>query len=128
MKFFRSLLFLLLFYFFTLLLSVMSLPLLMLPDKFASRLGVIWARIVNLCLGIIPISFSITGEMRKSEQVIYAVKHQSAWETLILYWQLDKPVIVVKKELLSIPIVGLLMKRAGCIAVDRNAGMSALKK
>ncbi len=128
MKFFRSLLFLLLFYFFTLLLGVMSLPLLVLPNRFASRLGVIWARIVNLCLGIIPIGFFITGEMCKSEQVIYAVKHQSAWETLILYWQLDKPVMVVKKELLSIPIVGLLMKRAGCIAVDRNAGMSALKK
>ena len=127
MKFFRSFLFLLLFYCFTFLLVILSLPLLGLPDKFASQLGVLWGRLAHLCLGVIPISFSVKGEMRKSEQVIYAVKHQSAWETLILYWQLDKPVIVIKKELLFIPVVGLFMKRAGCIAVDRKAGMSALK-
>ena len=128
MIFFRSLLFLLLFYFFTLLLGILSLPFLVLPGRFASQLGVLWGRIVNLCLSVIPIGFQIKGDMSKSEQVIYAVKHQSVWETLILYWQLDKPVIVIKKELLSIPIVGLLMKRAGCIAVDRKAGMRALKK
>ena len=128
MIFFRSLLFLFLFYFFTLLLGILSLPFLFLPDRFASQLGVLWGRIVNLCLGVIPIGFRIKGDMNKSKQVIYAVKHQSVWETLILYWQLDKPVIVIKKELLSIPVVGLLMKRAGCIAVDRKAGMRALKK
>ena len=33
-----------------------------------------------------------------------------------------------KKELLLIPIIGALMKRAGCIAVDRKAGIGALKK
>ena len=128
MIFFRSLLFLFLFYFFTLLLGILSLPFLLFPDRFASQLGVLWGRIVNLCLGVIPIGFQIKGDMNKSKQVIYAVKHQSVWETLILYWQLDKPVIVIKKELLSIPVVGLLMKRAGCIAVDRKAGMRALKK
>ncbi len=128
MNFFRSVLFLCLFYFSTLLIGILSLPLLGLPGRFASQVGVLWGRIVNLCLGVIPIGFLIKGEMYKTQQVIYAVKHQSAWETLILYWQLDRPVIVIKKELLYIPIVGLLMKRAGCIAVDRKAGMSAIKK
>ena len=128
MSFFRSVLFLVTFYFITILLSIISLPLLALPPRFVSHLGSFWGRIVNLCLKMIPIDFSIKGNVHKKEQVIYAVKHQSAWETLILYWQLDRPIVVLKKELLLIPIIGALMKRAGCIAVDRKAGISALKK
>lgn len=108
--------------------SVLGLPILLMPARYASQLGSLWGRCVHLCLSIIPIGFSLNGDIVKSKQVIYAVKHQSAWETLILYWQLDSPIVVLKKELLSIPIVGQFMKRAGCIAVDRSAGMRALKK
>ena len=107
--------------------GVLGLPFLLMPARYASKLGSLWGRCVNLCLSIIPISFSIEGDIAKSEQVIYAVKHQSAWETLILYWQLDRPIVVLKKELLSIPILGQFMKRACCIAVDSSAGMRALK-
>ena len=128
MNFFRSLLFLVFFYCSTALMGVLGLPVLLMPVRYASRLGSLWGRCVHLCLSIVPISFSIEGDIAKSKQVIYAAKHQSAWETLILYWQLDSPIVVLKKELLLIPIVGKLMKRAGCISVDRSARMRALKK
>ena len=128
MKIFRSLLFLVFFYCSTILIGVLGLPVFFMPTRFASKLGSMWGRCVHLCLSVIPISFSITGNIATNKQVIYAAKHQSAWETLILYWQLDRPVVVLKKELLSIPIIGSFMRRAGCIAVDRKAGMSALKK
>ena len=128
MIFFRSVLFSVFFYSSTVFLVVLGLPIFLMPARYASKLGSLWGCCVHLCLSIIPISFSIKGDIAKSKQVIYAVKHQSAWETLILYWQLDSPVVVLKKELLSIPIVGQFMKRAGCIAVDRSAGMRALKK
>jgi 1-acyl-sn-glycerol-3-phosphate acyltransferase len=128
MNFFRAVLFSVFFYSTTALMGVLGLPILLMPARYASKLGSLWGRCVHLCLFIIPIGFSLKGDIIKSEQVIYAVKHQSAWETLILYWQLDSPIVVLKKELLSIPIVGQFMKRAGCIAVDRSAGMRALKK
>jgi len=108
--------------------GILGLPVLLMPARYASQLGSLWGHCIHLCLSVIPIGFSIEGDLAKSKQVIYAVKHQSAWETLILYWQLDSPIVVLKKELLSIPIVGQFMKRAGCIAVDRSAGMQALKK
>jgi len=128
MNFFRAVLFSVFFYSSTALIGVLGLPILLMPARYASKLGSLWGRCVHLCLSIIPIGFSFKGDSAKSKQVIYAVKHQSAWETLILYWQLDSPIVVLKKELLSIPIVGQFMKRAGCIAVDRSAGMRALKK
>jgi 1-acyl-sn-glycerol-3-phosphate acyltransferase len=58
---------------------------------------------------------------------IYAVKHQSAWETLFLSRYLDYPAFVLKKELLSIPLFGWFMQKTGMIAVDRKAGASALR-
>ena len=129
MSFFRSVLFLVTFYFFTILLSIISLPLLALPHRFASHLGSFWGLIVNLCLKIIPIDFSIKGNVCKREQVIYAVKHQSAWETLILYWQLERPIVVLKKELLLIPIIGAARSSAITvmvwpISIDFNARLA----
>ena len=43
-------------------------------------------------------------------------------------WHLNGPVIVLKKELSYIPFAGWAMMRSGAIAVDRSAGMAALKK
>jgi 1-acyl-sn-glycerol-3-phosphate acyltransferase len=54
--------------------------------------------------------------------VIYAVKHQSAWETIALWHILDRPVFVLKKELLDIPIFGWYLARADNIVIDRSAG------
>ena len=58
---------------------------------------------------------------------IIAANHQSMWETLALYALLPNPVIIMKRELLRIPIFGFWLTRVGNIAVDRNAGASALR-
>ena len=60
--------------------------------------------------------------------MIYAVKHQSAWETLILSWLLHAPAFVLKVELLRLPVIGLYFIKTGCIAVNRADGMRALRK
>jgi 1-acyl-sn-glycerol-3-phosphate acyltransferase len=60
--------------------------------------------------------------------VIYAAKHQSAWETVVLALLLHTPVFVLKRELLRLPLLGWYFSKAGCIAVDRSAGMRALRK
>ena len=58
--------------------------------------------------------------------VIYAVKHQSAWETMALWHILDRPVFVLKKELLSIPVFGWYLAHADNIVIDRSAGKQAV--
>ncbi|MCW5734792.1 MAG: 1-acyl-sn-glycerol-3-phosphate acyltransferase [Enhydrobacter sp.] len=59
--------------------------------------------------------------------VIIACKHQSTWETLAFTLLFSNVAIVLKRELLWIPIVGWAMARAGNIAVARGDGASALR-
>jgi 1-acyl-sn-glycerol-3-phosphate acyltransferase len=59
--------------------------------------------------------------------VIMACKHQSTWETLAFTLLFSDIAIVLKRELLFIPIVGWAMARAGNIAVARGDGAAALR-
>ena len=58
--------------------------------------------------------------------LIVAAKHQSVWETFALIPLLDDPAIIVKRELMWIPIFGWCMWRADMIPVDRGAGSQAM--
>ena len=62
------------------------------------------------------------------EPAIYASKHQSAWETIALWVLVPNALFVMKKELHRIPFVGWWIRRAGNIAIDRNAGMGAVRQ
>jgi 1-acyl-sn-glycerol-3-phosphate acyltransferase len=57
---------------------------------------------------------------------ILASKHQSAWETFKLHLIVDDPAIVLKRELLRIPLIGWWMSRSGSIAINRNAGAQSI--
>lgn len=59
--------------------------------------------------------------------VIIACKHQSTWETMAFTLLFPDIAIVLKRELLFIPIVGWAMARAGNIAVARGDRASALR-
>ncbi|MGE3623122.1 MAG: lysophospholipid acyltransferase family protein [Bdellovibrionales bacterium] len=59
---------------------------------------------------------------------IIAAKHQSAWETFKLHLLLGDPAIVLKAELLNIPIWGWYVRRAGMIPIDRARGAQALSR
>lgn len=59
---------------------------------------------------------------------IIASKHQSAWETMALFFILKKPVFILKKELLYIPFLNIFIYLLGSIRLDRGGGVSALKK
>ena len=56
------------------------------------------------------------------------MKHQSAWEAIVMPLALDDPAPMVKRELLMVPIYGWYMARAGAIAIDRKAGAAALRR
>ena len=57
---------------------------------------------------------------------IVASKHQSEWETFKLHLILNDPAIVLKRELLNIPLIGWYMNRSGSIPIDRSARTKAL--
>ena len=57
---------------------------------------------------------------------IIACKHQSAWETLKLHLLFSDPAIVLKEELLNIPLWGWYLRRVGMIPIDRAGYTKAL--
>jgi 1-acyl-sn-glycerol-3-phosphate acyltransferase len=58
---------------------------------------------------------------------LFAVKHQSMYETLEMVRLTRLPAIVMKKELADIPLFGFLTRQYGVIPVERSAGARALR-
>lgn len=58
---------------------------------------------------------------------LFAVKHQSMYETLEMVRLTHLPAIVMKKELADIPLFGFLTRQYGVIPVERTAGAKALR-
>lgn len=59
---------------------------------------------------------------------LVAAKHQSAWETMALIPLLPCGTVIMKKELMQIPLFGWFARHFGMIPVDRSAGTRALKQ
>ncbi len=59
--------------------------------------------------------------------VIYASKHQSAWDTYVFYLLFSDPAYIMKKELMRIPVWGWMARKCEAISVDRAGGAGALK-
>jgi 1-acyl-sn-glycerol-3-phosphate acyltransferase len=75
----------------------------------------------------------LTFEVRGKEHIptdtnyILAAKHQSAYETMKLHHLLGDPTVVLKKELLNIPLFGAFLKKIDVIAIDRKDKESAMQ-
>ncbi|MBR1944220.1 MAG: 1-acyl-sn-glycerol-3-phosphate acyltransferase [Alphaproteobacteria bacterium] len=65
--------------------------------------------------------------LKRDTLVIIGCNHQSAWETFIFSLFFDELSIVIKKELLDLPIAGLYFRRLGCIPIDRTSPIVAIK-
>jgi 1-acyl-sn-glycerol-3-phosphate acyltransferase len=57
---------------------------------------------------------------------IVAAKHQAAWETLKLHLLLNDPAVVLKFELLRLPLWGRFAAKLDLIPIERKAGPRAL--
>lgn len=87
----------------------------------------IWAANVIYSAKLLAgINFEVRGDI-PNEPVIFACKHQSAWETAVFHLLVPRPVYVFKKELLYIPFFGLYLWISKQICLDRQAGASAIK-
>jgi 1-acyl-sn-glycerol-3-phosphate acyltransferase len=124
----RSALFLAWFLAITTLLSLVFLPVLVLPRGATVWLARLWARLTFWGLKVFAgVGFEIRGAVPQGA-VLVASKHMSMWDTLALYLALREPAIVLKRELLRIPFYGWFLAKAAAIPIDRGAGASALRK
>jgi 1-acyl-sn-glycerol-3-phosphate acyltransferase len=86
-------------------------------------IGVFWM-LKKLC----KIDYKIIGiENILKEPCIYACKHQSMWETVVMHLIINRPVYAYKKELELIPFYGWFIKFMSGIKVDRKGGVRSLK-
>jgi 1-acyl-sn-glycerol-3-phosphate acyltransferase len=60
--------------------------------------------------------------------VIVAAKHQATWDTFALISLMRDPALVMKAELLSIPLYGAFCKKFELIPIQRELGPSALRR
>ena len=114
-------------------LGPLYLPLLLIPGKRGERVmmaaGTAWSRLMlRLAAVVVGLDYEVRGrENIPSTPALFAIKHQSAWDTLAVASLLPSPVVVLKRELFWIPFYGWYARRAGMIAIDRSAGASALR-
>jgi 1-acyl-sn-glycerol-3-phosphate acyltransferase len=127
--FVRSVLFDATFYLWTILLSVLALPALLVSQRATIWISVLWAVVsLSLLRLIVGLSYEVRGEHNlPTGAVIVALKHQSAWEAIALWVLLENPAIVLKQSLARIPVFGWYMRKGHAIIIDRDAGAKALR-
>lgn len=126
----RALLFNICYYGFTAICCFVYLPALLLPYHLYWKVlktyfvGVYW--IEKYVLGL---DYEVRGleNLPKDGSFLVAAKHQSAYETLKLPILFNEPGVVLKKELVMIPLWGWFALKAGMIAIDRSNRDSSLR-
>ena len=88
----------------------------------------LWAGWFRLCSRLITgISIEIDGQIPAGPH-LFALKHESALEAILTLWWFERPAVVMKQELRSIPIWGLASARHGSIFVDRSGSAGMLRE
>ncbi len=98
-------------------------------DRRAARtITLLWARTILAGLAAIcGLRFRCLGaENIPTSGAIVAANHQSMWETIALIALLRRPAMVLKKELLRVPVYGWWAARTG-VPIDRSAGAKAIR-
>ncbi len=114
----------------TLAMSPLAPVMALLPRDRAYGIAVFWAR-GCLWLGrvIARLDHRVVGAERLPDgPVIFATKHQSAWETIAFLVIGPRFSAILKKELQWIPLYGWFLAKIGMVPIDRKAGRRALKK
>ncbi len=129
MKLLGSILFLIFYFVVSVLIYTAALPLLLGPRIAVIRCAQIWAK---LMLWALRVFCGQTYEVRGREHIPHAAalvasKHFSMWETIAFMVFADDPAIVLKRELMRIPLYGWYGIKMGMIPVDRSAKASAMR-
>lgn len=89
----------------------------------------VWARWAMFCLRRIGgVRLRLEGlEHIPPGPTLIACKHQSNLETIAAFLAVPDPAVVLKRELLAMPLYGWFAQRTGMIVVDREAHAKALR-
>lgn len=100
------------------------------PFRWRYRLSQLWSRFNIFWLRLTcQIDYQLIGvENIPDRPVVIMAKHQSTWETLFFQQYLPPIAWVIKRELIWIPFFGWAMALLRPIAIDRQAGASAVKQ
>jgi 1-acyl-sn-glycerol-3-phosphate acyltransferase len=127
----RSLVFNTLFYLTTLLQMIVQAPVYFaVSRKKAWFVPNNWSRLNNFMLRVIC---GATVEFKGMENIpdgpcIIAAKHQSAWDTFVFLPFLKDPVLILKRQLMWIPLFGQFVAKMDMIAIDRASREDARKQ
>jgi 1-acyl-sn-glycerol-3-phosphate acyltransferase len=126
---FRALLFNVVFYVNLVIFLFVGSPLFLAPRRWAMWALKLWATTSLWWLEkIVGIRLQVRGlEHAPKGPALVAAKHQSLFETFAVLPLLDDPAMVLKRELLWIPMFGWFAIKFRMIPVDRGAGAKALK-
>jgi 1-acyl-sn-glycerol-3-phosphate acyltransferase len=88
-----------------------------------------WARFLLRAARLIcGIRLAVTGlENIPPGAALIASRHQSAFDTFVWFTLVPRCAYVLKQELLRIPLFGPLLRTAGMIPIDREAGAGAIR-
>ena len=71
----------------------------------------------------------VLGEQNKIKgDAIYAIKHQSTYETFWSAWEIKNSFYVIKEQLKWVPLIGMYFLRVGMIPIDRSKGRQSIEK
>lgn len=128
--FLRSLIFDGLFYGLTFFCAVFLLPFLLLPRQVSRFIATVWCKaslfLLRICVGL---DYRLKGvESLPPPPYILASQHQSAWDTLFFPALFAKHLsIVLKQELMWIPLFGWYLKKTGVIPINRKGSTATLR-
>ncbi|MCX8231075.1 MAG: lysophospholipid acyltransferase family protein [Alphaproteobacteria bacterium] len=125
----RAIAFQLAFWIWSALINLAWLPSLLMSPLATVRGQTIWAKGVMMLLGVlVGIRYEIRGRNNiPAGPVLIAAKHQSAWDTMIFHIIANDPAVVMKAELLKIPIYGWYCRHSRMIPIDRDTGSKAIR-
>jgi 1-acyl-sn-glycerol-3-phosphate acyltransferase len=126
----RSLVFIAVFYLNTAVFLILGSPLLFGPRPWAMAALKLHARVSLWWLKlIVGTQMEVRGlDNVPRGPVLVAAKHQSAWDTFALIPLFRDPALVMKAELMRIPLYGWFSRKFGMIPIRREAGPSALRE
>lgn len=124
----RSILFTVVFYVGSIPLVIWAFLTLLGNERAVLRSSRLWARWHRWCAAhILGIRTVIEGTLPQSGALV-VFKHESMFETIEVLVMFKQPAVVFKKQLLAIPVWGLVARRHGVIPIDRDAGAAAMRQ
>ena len=102
---------------------IVSLPLLLLKDKYMICAGKVLSNYVILIIKSFlntKVEFKGLENLEKHEKYFIASAHQSVFETFALQTVVPGPIFILKKELMRIPFFGWCLKKIGAIDIVRE--------